>query len=263
MSRLFSAFRNFIFGWEDGLTPENSVEVIEKPVLKAMLMRNAETGELLRPGAKLPTRGSEFAIGLDLYLPSSVTIPSHNKITIPLGIAVAVLSGHYGRLAPKSGVSHKTTTSIEAGVIDSDYRSEIGLIISNYGDAPVTFEAGKAIAQLILERATIADVVEVDSLDETVRGAGGFGSTGAGIGAGSLAASINENKEESKNNNSEIPPCKLVCNSDVCYKCGGKDVLMIAQRIAPGSNEARLVCAECVSFPACTGEVISSSASDK
>lgn len=189
---LTSFIRSYIQSWTGSAAQE------DKPVLRVKFMRT-ETGEMLRPGAKLPTRGTPFAIGLDLYTPANFIVQPHKNLLVPLGIAAAIPEGHYGRIAPKSGVSYKFTASVEAGVLDFDYRQEIGLILSNYGDAPISFEAGKSVAQLILERATIADVTEVDELDETER-SGGFGSTGAGAGAGSINAAVAE-----QSSNSTIP----------------------------------------------------------
>jgi dUTP pyrophosphatase len=160
--------------------------------LRAMVMRNSETNEITRPGARIPTRGTPKSIGLDLYTPTTFTIPANDKLTIPLGIIIAIPEGYYGRIAPKSGVCHKTTTITSAGVIDEDYRKEVGLIMINYGNAPVTFEAGTSVCQLIMERADIIDVREVTSLSEDTERKGGFGSTGAGIGPGSLEAIIAE-----------------------------------------------------------------------
>jgi dUTP pyrophosphatase len=162
------------------------------PSLRAMILRDPITNEITRLGARIPTRGTPKSIGLDLYTPAAFTIPANNKITVPLGIVIAIPEGYYGRIAPKSGVCHKTTTITSAGVIDEDYRKEVGLIMINYGNAPVTFEAGTSVCQLIMERADIIDVCEVQSLDEDTERKGGFGSTGAGIGSGSLDAAVRE-----------------------------------------------------------------------
>jgi dUTP pyrophosphatase len=233
-----SFLRSYLQSWTGSTTPE------AKPVLHVKLMRT-ETGKLLRVGAKLPTRGTPFAIGLDLYTPAAFTVQSHKNLLVPLGIAVAIPEGHYGRIAPKSGVSYKFTASVEAGVLDADYRQEVGLILSNYGDAPISFEAGKSVAQLILERATIADVQEVNDLDETVR-SGGFGSTGAGAGAGSINAAVaeqssnsatttivepTESKEQESEDDDETDGITIpdyAVNTDVkCMKCNSSDNTVI------------------------------------
>jgi dUTP pyrophosphatase len=85
----------------------------------------------------------------------------------------------YGRIAPRSGLASAHGISVLAGVIDADYRGEIGVMLHNTGEFPVTISHGQRIAQLILEVCLNLPIVEVDSLDETARGAHGFGSTGS------------------------------------------------------------------------------------
>lgn len=134
----------------------------------------------LTPTARIPTRGSERAIGLDLYadLPDGWTvIHPHQTLLIPTGIAPSIPSGYYGRVAPRSGVSLKGI-ALGAGVIDTDYRGEIGVVAHNVSTYPITIEHGMRVAQLIMERADILPVEEVDDLDATARGDAGFGSTG-------------------------------------------------------------------------------------
>ena len=201
----------------------------EQPVLRCMLMRNPD-GSLLRDGAKIPTRGSAKAIGVDLYMPHSIVVPPHNKVTVAIGVAVAIPEGHYGRVAPKSGTSHKLTMFIGAGVIDEDYRGELGLIMINYGDEPITFEGGKSAGQLIMERATIVPVQEVETLDDTVRGAGGFGSTGAGVGGGSMATVIADQRPApaapaTAVSGNEVTFGMVTANYGNCQHCGGDETV--------------------------------------
>lgn len=133
----------------------------------------------LTPEAKLPTRGSEAAIGYDLYACDKVLLPAqgpHRRVGT--GIAVAIPDAHYGRVAPRSGLAAKHGVDVLAGVIDADYRGEIQVILINHGHDPLWINPGDRIAQLILERASIMPVDEVAELDGTARGAAGFGSTG-------------------------------------------------------------------------------------
>ena len=137
----------------------------------------------LNADARLPAYGSDGAIGMDLVaallpLPLTTIIePGYHRL-IPTGISVAIPSGFYGRIAPRSGLALKHGIDVLAGVIDSDYRGEIGVILINHSDKPFDIRHGDRIAQLILERAERLPVVEVDDLDDTSRGAQGFGSTG-------------------------------------------------------------------------------------
>jgi dUTP pyrophosphatase len=87
-------------------------------------------------------------------------------------------SDTYGRIAPRSGLAYKKGIDVGAGVIDEDYRGKVGVILFNHSDTEFTAEAGARIAQLIITNISTPDVAVVDSLPESDRGAGGFGSTG-------------------------------------------------------------------------------------
>jgi deoxyuridine 5'-triphosphate nucleotidohydrolase len=132
----------------------------------------------LNPEATLPTRGSPYAAGLDLYALNETMLPPHTGGLVETGIAVAIPPEFYGRIAPRSGVSFKTGLVVNAGVIDSDYRGEVKVLFNNYTDNEVKFQKGDKVAQLVLERIGLLAVEEVEDLDETVRGENGFGSTG-------------------------------------------------------------------------------------
>ena len=135
--------------------------------------------QLLSENATLPSRGSAFAAGYDLYASEKCVIPpSLGRQLVRTGIAIAIPPGHYGRVAPRSGLTLKQGIHIGAGVIDEDYRGEIGVIIFNLGQHPFRVEPGDKIAQLILERISTPDICVVAELEPTVRGEGGFGSTG-------------------------------------------------------------------------------------
>lgn len=130
------------------------------------------------PNAKLPTRGSAAAAGYDLYASEKVVLPRGGRKVVQTGICLAIPTGHYGRVAPRSGLASKHGIDVGAGVIDEDYRGLLGVLLFNLGDADFTIEQGDRVAQLIIEKISTPDVEEVADLQETVRGAGGFGSTG-------------------------------------------------------------------------------------
>ncbi len=128
--------------------------------------------------ATLPTRGSAFAAGYDLYAAEDAVVKAWNKSLVSTCIAVAVPHGYYGRIAPRSGLAVKHNIGINAGVIDSDYRGHVKVLLINHGKDEHNVSAGDKIAQLILEKIATPEVLEVDDLEGTVRGNAGFGSTG-------------------------------------------------------------------------------------
>lgn len=134
--------------------------------------------KLLSDTAKPPTRGSEASAGLDLYASEDNTVPPRGKALVKTGLQMRIPLGCYGRVAPRSGLALKKFIDVGAGVIDADYNGEVGVVLFNFSDEEFAVKTGDRIAQLILERICMAPVVVVDSLDDTQRGAGGFGSTG-------------------------------------------------------------------------------------
>lgn len=143
-------------------------------------MRNRPVLQIqkLDPNAKLPTRGSEDAIGVDLYALEDTVVMWGDVTKVRTGIAVAIPPGYYGRVAPRSGLAAKNGIDVLAGVIDADYRGELVVLLTTHREARLRIEAGERVAQLILERADIPVMAVTDQLDDTARGAGGFGSTG-------------------------------------------------------------------------------------
>ncbi|EXJ54425.1 dUTP pyrophosphatase [Cladophialophora yegresii CBS 114405] len=134
----------------------------------------------LSPNATTPTRGSAFAAGYDLYASKPATIPARGKALVSTDLSIATPEGTYGRIAPRSGLAAKHFIDTGAGVIDADYRGEVKVLLFNHADTDFEVNKGDRIAQLVLERIYTPEIVEVDSLEESVRGAGGFGSTGVG-----------------------------------------------------------------------------------
>jgi dUTP pyrophosphatase len=134
----------------------------------------------LHPQATLPTRGSRHAAGLDLYSIEDVMFDAGARAAVRTGLAVAIPFGFYGRVAPRSGLAVRHGLDVLAGVIDSDYRGEIVCALVNHGAEAFELKAGQRMAQLIVEAIITPDPLWADALDETMRGAGGFGSTGIG-----------------------------------------------------------------------------------
>ncbi|OAL36742.1 deoxyuridine 5'-triphosphate nucleotidohydrolase [Fonsecaea nubica] len=132
----------------------------------------------LSADASTPTRGSAFAAGYDLYASKPTTIPARGKALVSTDLSIATPEGTYGRVAPRSGLAAKHFIDTGAGVIDADYRGEVKVLLFNHGEVDFQVSKGDRIAQLVLERIYTPEVVEVDNLEESVRGAGGFGSTG-------------------------------------------------------------------------------------
>lgn len=132
----------------------------------------------LHPAARLPTRGSKFSAGLDLYSIERVTIPARGRAVVRTGLSVAVPHGFYGRVAPRSGLAIEHGLDVLAGVIDSDYRGELMCALANHGDEAIEIEAGMRMAQLVIEAIITPEPVWSEDLSATERGAGGLGSTG-------------------------------------------------------------------------------------
>lgn len=132
----------------------------------------------LDPRAVLPQRGSTLAAGLDVCSIEDVEIGPKQRAIAKTGLAVAIPAGFYGRIAPRSGLAAKKGLDVLSGVIDSDYRGEILCLLYNTGDEVINLPAGSKICQMIIEQIITPDAAWVTELDETARGAGGFGSTG-------------------------------------------------------------------------------------
>lgn len=128
--------------------------------------------------AVLPKRGSALAAGLDVFSIEDLSIEPKARVMARTGLAVAIPPGFYGRVAPRSGLAAKNGLDVLAGVIDSDYRGEVCCLLYNSGDEVIKLPAGSKICQLIVEQIITPQAAWATDLDETARGAGGFGSTG-------------------------------------------------------------------------------------
>ena len=136
----------------------------------------------LRPGAKLPTFGSQEAAGADLYacLEEDVAIAPGKTVFIPTGLAMALPRDYVGLVYARSGLACKQdlAPANKVGVIDSDYRGEFMIALHNHGAETRTVANGDRIAQLVVTPIIQPDYFEADTLEDTARGTGGFGSTG-------------------------------------------------------------------------------------
>ena len=133
---------------------------------------------------KLPKYETEQSAGMDLYAAlgdgESVTLGPLERTMVPTGLAMALPAGYEAQVRPRSGLAAKNgiTCLNTPGTIDADYRGEVKVILVNLSNEPFTIERGMRIAQMIIAPVTQGEWVEVEALDETARGAGGFGSTG-------------------------------------------------------------------------------------
>jgi dUTP pyrophosphatase len=131
-------------------------------------------------GLDLPAYATAGAAGMDVISAEDVTIAPGGRHAVATGLALAIPDGYEVQVRPRSGLALKHGISLpnSPGTIDSDYRGELKIIVINHGSEDFVFRRGDRVAQLVLAPVTRAAWVEVSSLDETARGAGGFGSTG-------------------------------------------------------------------------------------
>ncbi|XP_042519438.1 deoxyuridine 5'-triphosphate nucleotidohydrolase [Macadamia integrifolia] len=132
----------------------------------------------LSENAVLPKRASTLSAGYDLSSAMETKVPVRGKALVPTDLSIAIPEGTYARIAPRSGLTWKHSIDVGAGVIDADYRGPVGVILFNHSDVDFEVKPGDRIAQLIIEKIMTPAVLEVEDLDSTVRGDGGFGSTG-------------------------------------------------------------------------------------
>jgi dUTP pyrophosphatase len=142
-------------------------------------LRLRRTGAVQVP---LPAYQTPGSAGLDLCaaLPEAVQIAPGERRLIPTGLIFEIPEGHEGQVRPRSGLALKHGISIvnSPGTIDSDFRGEVGIVLINHGSAPYVVEPLSRIAQIVIARVEQVEIIEAESLTETSRGAGGYGSTG-------------------------------------------------------------------------------------
>ena len=129
--------------------------------------------------AKIPTQGSKYAAGYDLYAAEEVLVNTMGRKLVKTNISISIPEGYYGRIAPRSGLAYKNGIDVLAGVIDSDYRGDIGVILFN-SDHNLDFQVnvGDRIAQIIIEKCYSVNWDTVENLEASVRSEKGFGSSG-------------------------------------------------------------------------------------
>lgn len=136
----------------------------------------------VRASAELPRYQTSGAAGMDLHaaVDASVTLAPGARVLVPTGLAFAIPNGWEGQVRPRSGLAakHGITVLNAPGTIDSDFRGEVGVVLVNHGQEPFVINRGERIAQIVFAPYAQATLEEVDALDETERGAGGYGSTG-------------------------------------------------------------------------------------
>ncbi len=128
--------------------------------------------------ARLPTRGSPFSAGMDLYSTVNLIIDPGKNAVVSTDIAIITPPGTYGRVAPRSGLATNHGINVGAGVIDIDYRGPLYVVLFNHSSVPFCICCGDRVAQLICEKIVYPTVEEVTTLDCTTREKNGFGSSG-------------------------------------------------------------------------------------
>jgi len=132
----------------------------------------------IHPDAKIPEFAHPGDAGMDLYVPERVTLAPGQRKSIGLGIAMEIPDGHVGLMWDKSGLSHKYGVKSFGGVIDAGYRGEIHAGVMNLSRETYIFEKGHKIIQILIQKIDQPKIVVVDELSDSVRGEGGFGSSG-------------------------------------------------------------------------------------
>jgi len=133
---------------------------------------------LLAEGGSLPEYGSAGAAGADLRASEAVEIAPSGRAAVPTGVRLQIPPGHVGLVWPRSGLAVRHGIDTLAGVIDSDYRGEVRVVLVNHGDATFRIAPGDRVGQLLVQRVERAAFVAAPAIDDTDRGGGGFGSTG-------------------------------------------------------------------------------------
>ena len=143
-----------------------NMETVKPPCLK------------LLPTACMPTRATSKSVGLDLYIPTNVLIPAHDKILVDVGVAFQIPMGYYGQIASRSGLAIHHHIHVGAGVVDPDYTGSVHVLLMNFSSQDHVIEKNHRIGQMILEKVVYPVICEVSQMLPTERGAKGLGSTG-------------------------------------------------------------------------------------
>ncbi len=133
---------------------------------------------LSHPAAKPPLRANQTDAGYDLFAVESVSLNPGERALIKTGVSMHIPDGFYGRVAPRSGLALKHGLATMAGVVDSGYLGEVGVLLINHGEGFFHVEVGMRVGQIIIERCHDVKWTHVETLGETARGAGGYGSSG-------------------------------------------------------------------------------------
>lgn len=135
-----------------------------------------------RGSQQLPAYATPQSAGMDLRanIENPITLRPLERRIVPTGLYIALPEGYEAQVRPRSGLAlkHGITVLNSPGTIDSDYRGEIGVLLINLSDTPFVINAGERIAQMVVARHEQAELIEVEELDDTERGAGGYGHTG-------------------------------------------------------------------------------------
>lgn len=134
--------------------------------------------KFLSENATMPTKGSPLSAGFDLSSAVDTVIKANSRGIVKTDLSIACPPGTYARIAPRSGLAVKKGIDVGAGVVDADYRGPVGVVLFNFGEDDFVVQKGDRVAQLILEQVLMVPAVKVEELDDTERGAAGFGSTG-------------------------------------------------------------------------------------
>lgn len=125
----------------------------------------------------MPTRAHHDDAGIDLYACGKHEVLPRHTAMIPIGVAFEIIEGYVGLIWDKSSIGSKSIKTL-GGVIDAGYRGEVSVMVHNLSDTSYTFEHGHKVAQMIIQKVEFPDIEEVDELSNSLRGEGGFGSTG-------------------------------------------------------------------------------------
>lgn len=139
--------------------------------------------QILQEGAIIPQRAYPTDSGMDLHCVNDFILLVNERKLVKTGIAIEIPTGYEMQIRPRSGLALNQGITVlnSPGTIDSSYRGEIGVILINHDNEPHNFKAGDKIAQMVISKVELVDFIEVDALNKTDRGEGGYGSTGVSV----------------------------------------------------------------------------------